>query len=131
MGRCTDSGNLSGMPYILHGIRLYSLFIKVDRAAALDGKNSPRTRWKRAAFLAGRLRDGNRMLEESGYHADAEQKHLETQHWLELIDGLVSTSLEALLHFTIFALLKPQETSLWIQPQGLFFFHVSSTTYRV
>lgn len=59
---------------------------KVDRTAAYDNKNSPRERWRRAVFLVGRLQDGNRILRASGIHADAEEKHLETQHWLELVD---------------------------------------------
>ncbi|THH33523.1 hypothetical protein EUX98_g664 [Antrodiella citrinella] len=63
---------------------------KVDRDAAHRGDNSPRQRWRRAAFLIGRLGDGNAMLSHSGQaeHAKgADRKHLETQHWLELIDG--------------------------------------------
>ncbi|KAF9462147.1 hypothetical protein BDZ94DRAFT_1166419 [Collybia nuda] len=60
---------------------------KVDRAAAYHGKNSPRERWKRAAFLVGRLLDADSALKTPGVHqVDAEQKHLETQHWLELVD---------------------------------------------
>lgn len=63
------------------------VFIKTNRADAQDGKNSPRERWKRAAFLAGRLQDSNNMLSEAGVHVEADKKMLETQHWLELIDG--------------------------------------------
>ncbi|KAH8102545.1 hypothetical protein BXZ70DRAFT_788830 [Cristinia sonorae] len=62
--------------------------IKVDRDAADRGDNSPRQRWRRAVFLLSRLEDGNEMLSQSGAdYADAARKHLETQHWLELIDG--------------------------------------------
>ncbi|KAF8898834.1 hypothetical protein BD779DRAFT_1485747 [Infundibulicybe gibba] len=61
--------------------------LAVGRKAAMDGQNSPRNRWKRAVFLVGRLRDGNEMLGQSGVQVEAEDKHLETQHWLELIDG--------------------------------------------
>ncbi|KAH9944150.1 uncharacterized protein BXZ73DRAFT_39569, partial [Epithele typhae] len=67
---------------------------QIDRDAAAEGKNSPRTRWKRAVFLVNRLKDGNDMLspsqtgsQDSHYDGDAVRKHLETQHWLELIDG--------------------------------------------
>lgn len=63
---------------------------KVDRAAAHDSKNTPRERWRRAVFLIGRLQDGNKFLRAAGMVADAEQKHLETQHWLELVDEWVS-----------------------------------------
>ncbi|RPD81910.1 hypothetical protein L226DRAFT_450567, partial [Lentinus tigrinus ALCF2SS1-7] len=62
----------------------------VDRDAAEQGKNTSRERWKRAAFLAGRLQDGNDMMLQDGEslaHTEAARKHLETQHWLELIDG--------------------------------------------
>jgi len=62
--------------------------LKVDRDAADKGNNAPRNRWRRAAFLVGRLEDGNEMLTRGGdMHSDAARKHLETQHWLELIDG--------------------------------------------
>lgn len=57
---------------------------------AEEGKNSPRDRWKRATFFARRLGDGNTMLNKSqtGVHdTGAVQKHLETQHWLELVDA--------------------------------------------
>ncbi|KAI0721372.1 hypothetical protein C8T65DRAFT_566375, partial [Cerioporus squamosus] len=63
---------------------------QVDRDAAEQGKNTSRDRWKRAAFLAGRLQDGNDMVGQDGdnvVHTEAARKHLETQHWLELIDG--------------------------------------------
>jgi hypothetical protein len=33
------------------------------------------------------LQDKNDMLKEEGVDTDAEEKYLETQHWLELIDG--------------------------------------------
>ncbi|KAI0080309.1 hypothetical protein K474DRAFT_1590167, partial [Panus rudis PR-1116 ss-1] len=60
----------------------------VDRNAAEEGKNEPKERWRRALFLLGRLEDGNQMLAQTGdEHAEAARKHLETQHWLEMIDG--------------------------------------------
>ncbi|TFK92774.1 hypothetical protein K466DRAFT_479925, partial [Polyporus arcularius HHB13444] len=64
--------------------------LQVDRDAAAEGKNTSRDRWKRAAFLAGRLQDGNDVVGQEGdnvVHSEAARKHLETQHWLELIDG--------------------------------------------
>lgn len=65
------------------------LRVQVNRDAALDGKNSPAKRWKRAAFFAGQLQYKNDMLKNEGIESDAEEKFLETQHWLELIDGCV------------------------------------------
>ncbi|KAI0673410.1 hypothetical protein C8Q78DRAFT_968069 [Trametes maxima] len=62
--------------------------MKVDRNAAEEGKNTTRDRWRRSIFLAGRLQDGNDMLSKGqSNHPEAARKHLETQHWLELIDG--------------------------------------------
>ncbi|TFK41255.1 hypothetical protein BDQ12DRAFT_432311 [Crucibulum laeve] len=63
--------------------------LAVVRAAASEGKNSPRQRWKRAAFLAVRLQDGNEMIGDSSdaQGINAEDKQLEAQHWLELVDG--------------------------------------------
>lgn len=62
--------------------------LKVDRSAAEQGKNDPRSRWHRAAFDISRLEDQDQMLSSSGTHdATAVHKILETQHWLELIDG--------------------------------------------
>ncbi|GJE85711.1 IQ domain-containing protein [Phanerochaete sordida] len=61
---------------------------QVDRNAAADGKNTAKVRWRRAIFLAMRLQDGNRLLADTGVEDNgAERKFLETQHWLELIDG--------------------------------------------
>ena len=63
---------------------------QVDRDAAAHGRNSTHERWKRAGFLASRLRDGNKALSQDqteDKHVDAAKKHLETQHWLELTDG--------------------------------------------
>lgn len=63
-------------------------WLQVDRNAALQGKNTARERWRRAIFLAMRLQDGNRMLTDAGIQDNgAAKKFLETQHWLELIDG--------------------------------------------
>ncbi|KAH9898126.1 hypothetical protein C8Q73DRAFT_683725 [Cubamyces lactineus] len=61
---------------------------KVDRDAAEEGRNTSRDRWRRSIFLAGRLQDGDEMLSKGeNTHPEAARKHLETQHWLELIDG--------------------------------------------
>ncbi|CAA7258648.1 unnamed protein product [Cyclocybe aegerita] len=61
--------------------------LAVNRNGALDGRNSPRRRWIRATYFIGQLRDKNKMLKEEGVEVDVEDKHLETQHWLELIDS--------------------------------------------
>ncbi|KAL1951560.1 hypothetical protein VTO73DRAFT_709 [Trametes versicolor] len=63
--------------------------MQVDRDAAGEGKNTSRDRWRRGIFLATRLQDGDDMLRkgEGSTHPDAARKHLETQHWLEFIDG--------------------------------------------
>ncbi|PSR75871.1 hypothetical protein PHLCEN_2v8785 [Hermanssonia centrifuga] len=62
--------------------------LQVDRNAAIEGKNTARERWRRAIFLALRLQDGNQMLADNRVEdADVARKYLETQHWLELIDG--------------------------------------------
>ncbi|KAF9044622.1 hypothetical protein BDZ89DRAFT_194087 [Hymenopellis radicata] len=64
--------------------------LKMDRIAADKGKNSPKDRWKRAAFFVRRLQDGNDALSGKGVPLEktgARVKRLETQHWLELIDG--------------------------------------------
>lgn len=59
-----------------------------DREAAKEGRNTARERWRRAIFLALPLQDGNQMLADDGIsNSDAARKYLETQHWLELIDG--------------------------------------------
>lgn len=61
----------------------------MSRDAALNGENTPKQRWQRAALFAAQLQDKNVMLKEQGVDTDAEEKYLETQHWLELIDGYV------------------------------------------
>jgi hypothetical protein len=64
---------------------------QLDRTAAADGQNTSRQRWKRSAFLVGRLRDGHRGQKLNKPTAvqvsKAPKKQLETQHWLELVDG--------------------------------------------
>ncbi|KAG2023584.1 hypothetical protein CC2G_001219 [Coprinopsis cinerea AmutBmut pab1-1] len=63
---------------------------KIEREDALDGRNSPRRRWKRATFLIGRMQDHDSVLGDEGVHVDSknlESKELEKQHWLELVDG--------------------------------------------
>jgi hypothetical protein len=64
---------------------------QVNRSAADMGKNSPKDRLRRAGFFASRLQDGDAMLGGHGKGSeDATMKQLETQHWLELIDGFVA-----------------------------------------
>ncbi|KAJ7706270.1 hypothetical protein B0H17DRAFT_1293847 [Mycena rosella] len=57
------------------------------RAAAEAGHNTPQARWRRAIDFAIRLQDGNTMLTQNGVQTAAPSKFLETQHWLELVDG--------------------------------------------
>ncbi|KAI0778456.1 hypothetical protein BD413DRAFT_466113 [Trametes elegans] len=83
----------SGTPSVnfAHSYSLWGVLYvctQVDRDAAEQGRNDSRDRWKRGAFLAGRLQDGDDMLSKGeSSHPEAARKHLETQHWLELIDG--------------------------------------------
>ena len=60
----------------------------MGRTAAEQGKNGIRERWKRSIFLASRLQDDNKMLNNPGSReSPIFQKYLETQYWLELVDG--------------------------------------------
>ncbi|KAG7099155.1 hypothetical protein E1B28_001026 [Marasmius oreades] len=61
--------------------------MKVDRDAAQDGKNHPRERWNRAVLYVSQLRNGNTVLNSGVQSKQYVQKNLETQHWLELVDG--------------------------------------------
>ncbi|KIJ68541.1 hypothetical protein HYDPIDRAFT_82429 [Hydnomerulius pinastri MD-312] len=60
----------------------------LGRRGADRGKNAPRTRWKRTAFLAARIQGSNptysKVSELKKAHAD--EKIMETQQWLELVD---------------------------------------------
>ncbi|KAJ7487513.1 hypothetical protein B0H11DRAFT_1094760 [Mycena galericulata] len=58
-----------------------------SREAAAAGRNTPQARWRRAIDFASRIQDGNTMLMENGVQDRAPSKFLETQHWLELVDG--------------------------------------------
>ncbi|KAF9535365.1 hypothetical protein CPB83DRAFT_753871, partial [Crepidotus variabilis] len=58
----------------------------VDRNAALEGKNDPLERWRRAVHFIIEMMDKNPMLRSEGVEVEAEDKYLETQHWLEMID---------------------------------------------
>lgn len=65
----------------------------MERISANKNHNTPRQRWKRAGFFASRLNDGNKVMGDAGISQDethADLKYLETQHWLELIDGYVT-----------------------------------------
>lgn len=56
--------------------------------AAERGKNGSRERWKRSVFLASRLQNSNKILNQPDLQdSDVSKKYLETQHWLELVDG--------------------------------------------
>lgn len=64
--------------------------MKVDRQDADEGKNDPRTRWRRAGFLASRIQDKNTLYARNTNLKDSKHKDdkmLETQHWLELVDS--------------------------------------------
>ncbi|KAG0708773.1 hypothetical protein DFH29DRAFT_787336, partial [Suillus ampliporus] len=63
--------------------------MKVDRQDADKGKNDPRTRWRRGVFMASRIQDKNTLYARDTDLEDArckDDKMLETQHWLELVD---------------------------------------------
>ncbi|KAJ8520108.1 hypothetical protein ONZ45_g3000 [Pleurotus djamor] len=64
--------------------------LKTSRDAAERGLDTPRARWKHAVLLARKLQDGNdnpNLPGDDHDDHDAQRKHLETQHWLELVDG--------------------------------------------
>ncbi|CAE6531197.1 unnamed protein product [Rhizoctonia solani] len=65
---------------------------KTNLHSAERGKNDPKSRFRRAVFLAGRLQDGDALPSDdaeplSDDNDNGNGKALETQHWLELIDG--------------------------------------------
>ncbi|KAF9568482.1 hypothetical protein CPC08DRAFT_679488, partial [Agrocybe pediades] len=64
--------------------------LAVYRNKALEDTGTPRERWRRAVFLIGQLKFKNDMLKDNGVQVEAQEKHLEAQHWLELIDGYLS-----------------------------------------
>ncbi|KAF4605129.1 hypothetical protein EYR40_003912 [Pleurotus pulmonarius] len=65
--------------------------LEVDNSFAARGRNTPKARWRRASDLIKKLRDPNERLELPGQsEPTAALKQLETQHWLELIDGYLS-----------------------------------------
>lgn len=71
---------------------IQNLMVSFFCSAAIRGDNSPRSRWRRAIIIAGRIKDPNDVLVRNtgGQQISAESnqsKILETQHWLELIDG--------------------------------------------
>ncbi|KAF4622929.1 hypothetical protein D9613_001720 [Agrocybe pediades] len=61
--------------------------LAVYRNKALEDTGTPRERWRRAVFLISQLKFKNDMLKDNGVQVEAQEKHLEAQHWLELIDG--------------------------------------------
>ncbi|KAH7340422.1 hypothetical protein B0J17DRAFT_318468 [Rhizoctonia solani] len=62
---------------------------KTNLRSAERGENDPKSRLRRAVFLAGRLQDGEALPSNQEFEglSDENSKMLETQHWLELIDG--------------------------------------------
>ncbi|KAI0053342.1 hypothetical protein FA95DRAFT_1481936 [Auriscalpium vulgare] len=59
-----------------------------NEGAGQEDRNTSRARWRRVKILTTSLQDGNNMLKEAGIEVqDATRKQMETQHWLELIDG--------------------------------------------
>ncbi|KEP53330.1 putative IQ calmodulin-binding motif protein [Rhizoctonia solani 123E] len=62
---------------------------KTNLQSAGRGENDPKSRLRRAVFLAGRLQDGEALPpdQEAEPLSDDNSKMLEAQHWLELIDG--------------------------------------------
>ncbi|THH18927.1 hypothetical protein EW146_g2142 [Bondarzewia mesenterica] len=72
---------------------LLSVEMNTSNAAAEEGSNLSRARWRRAGVMTKRLQDGDKMLQDEGIDIpEAMRKQLETQHWLELVDGQVSDS---------------------------------------
>ncbi|KAF8610620.1 hypothetical protein BDV93DRAFT_21214 [Ceratobasidium sp. AG-I] len=58
--------------------------------SAERGENDPKSRMRRAVFLAGRLQDGEALPSDQDDLPEPNpnsSKILETQHWLELTDG--------------------------------------------
>ncbi|KAK7694945.1 hypothetical protein QCA50_002133 [Cerrena zonata] len=85
--RTKKHAELLNTDFLWSDVLMHARF-QVGRDAASGQRNSPKDRWKRAVFLLNRLEDGNQMLATTGVeNEDAARKHLETQHWLELIDG--------------------------------------------
>lgn len=75
---------------LLDSSRLVELLrYKATQADADEGHNTGKDHWRRAAFRFSQLQDGNQMLAGATNvrDDDAARKQLETQHWLELIDG--------------------------------------------
>ncbi|KAF7306850.1 hypothetical protein MIND_00477200 [Mycena indigotica] len=71
----------------LNDFKLHASLTAARESAAV-GDNSPKARWQRAIRFTSRLQDANPMLTDNGVQDDsAPQKILETQHWLELVDG--------------------------------------------
>lgn len=64
--------------------------IKIDEQDTNEGKNDPRTRWRRAGFLASRIQNKNTLYARKTNSKDSKHKDdkmLETQYWLELVDS--------------------------------------------
>ncbi|KAG2369408.1 hypothetical protein BDR07DRAFT_1240458, partial [Suillus spraguei] len=68
--------------------------IKIDEQDTDKGKNDPRTRWRRAGFLASRIQNKNTLYARKTNSKDSKHKDdkmLETQYWLELVDSCVNS----------------------------------------
>ncbi|KAJ7225598.1 hypothetical protein GGX14DRAFT_421352 [Mycena pura] len=82
-----DASNFLTTQVRLNDVKLHAT-LTAARDAAEAGLNAPQARWRRAVHFAARLQDANPMLTENGVQPDnALTKHLETQHWLELVDA--------------------------------------------
>ncbi|KAJ7786223.1 hypothetical protein B0H16DRAFT_23430 [Mycena metata] len=77
--------------YLTTSVRLNDAKVHASLTAAREaadaGKNTPQARWRRGINFAVSLQDGNTMLRAGGVQDRAPAKFLETQHWLELVDG--------------------------------------------
>jgi hypothetical protein len=62
-----------------------------ENQAMNTADSGPKSRWKRAGVFTAQLQDSDGMLKDAGIDVnDSQKKSLETQHWLELIDGSVA-----------------------------------------
>lgn len=85
----------------------------MNRTAAEDAKNDPASRWRRGGFLAARLQEGDAIpgtkvsdtddgiAEQIAAKGKMKTKTLETQHWLELIDGYAHAAVKYTFVFTL------------------------------
>lgn len=76
-------------------MRAYSdTILQLNRNAAERGDNTVKSRWKRAAVMTERLQGSKALRGSSKLGGDpATVKLLESQHWLEMIDTYVMSTL--------------------------------------